>query len=134
MVLCPPGSDLPALCISVLRLPDDRAKSPRDALASSSYGRAGRIEILENEKALLTHSILSDGGATESCLWHLAVRLIPKGVLLVLLSYSFEVSLREHPDTLRDRAILTEEVRGRIVSLDLTDYFKSLNTDDTEPG
>jgi hypothetical protein len=125
IVLCDPKSGGATFCISVHRLPDGNAKSPREALGKTNHSQSGRIEDLENGKALLTHSLFSDGGATETRMWHLALNLIPSGILVVLFSYTFTADLKDAGETQRHLTLLDEQIRGRPVSIDITDYIKN---------
>jgi hypothetical protein len=104
LVLRDPGLDS-AFCVSVIRAPQG-VRTPRAALATTQCAQEGHIHDLENRKALLTHSFLSEGGATETRVWHLALDLIPSG-------------------------ILDEQIRGRPVILDTTDCIKSFRGQET---
>ncbi len=99
-----PPPESPSFHISVVAIPEQVARSSRDALSLTKFAAQGKVEDLPYDKALLAYTVSSEesGDQLATRFWHLAVKSIPSGILMAV--FSFTVSAR----FMRDSGILEQ--------------------------
>ena len=101
-------------------------KPPERPSASPTTPVGAKIEDLPNDKALLTHTVPSEenGEPLETHFWHLAVKSIPKDIVVAVFSLTVPARVRKAPDVAQYIALLDQEIREGPIILDLTDYIR----------